>query len=157
VTSIRAATHADAEAVAALEARVFGDLAWSGRAIAEEFASLTHTRLIFVAVDCGRLIGYAALLAVGDTGDLTRVAVQAERRRSGVGTQLVEAALRQARALGIRRVLLEVEAGNGAAVAMYERNGFETIDRRAAYYADGTDALVMAKRLNGGETEEARR
>jgi ribosomal protein S18 acetylase RimI-like enzyme len=41
-------------------------------------------------------------------------------------------------------VFLEVRADNEGALALYESEGFELIDRRVGYYQpDGVDALVM--------------
>jgi ribosomal-protein-alanine N-acetyltransferase len=146
VTVVRAAEPADLDAVAALEARVFADgaeAAWSPRSIEEEFAALGGTRRIVVAVDGSRLVGHAVLLAAGGTGDLTRVAVDSSSRRLGIASRLVESLVAEARYLGLDAVLLEVAETNLAAIALYERHGFATIDRRASYYADGSDALVM--------------
>jgi ribosomal-protein-alanine N-acetyltransferase len=45
---------------------------------------------------------------------------------------------------GARDVFLEVRADNEVAIALYESEGFVTLDRRVGYYQpDGVDALVM--------------
>jgi ribosomal-protein-alanine N-acetyltransferase len=152
VTTVRAAEPADLDAVVTLEARVFADVAWSPRSVEEEFAALGETRRIVVAVDGSDIIGHAVLLAAGDSGDLTRVAVEGSRRRLGIASQLVESLVGEATALGLEAVLLEVADTNRAAIALYEKHGFETIDRRPAYYVDGSDALVMCKALLGAES-----
>ena len=64
------------------------------------------------------------------------------RRRSALVFR-VEAA-RQA---GADRVLLEVAASNVAARELYRAHGYVEISRRRAYYADGDDALVLARAL----------
>jgi ribosomal-protein-alanine N-acetyltransferase len=154
VTTVRAAEPADLDAVVALEARVFADAAeaaWSPRSVEEEFAALGGTRRIVVAVEGSRLVGHAVLLTAGGTGDLTRIAVDSARRRLGIASRLVESLVAEARALALDAVLLEVAATNVAAIALYERHGFETIDRRAAYYPDGADALVMRCALGAGD------
>jgi ribosomal protein S18 acetylase RimI-like enzyme len=46
-------------------------------------------------------------------------------------------------------MLLEVSAGNEPAIALYEQAGFAEIDRRRRYYRDGSDALVLARELDG--------
>jgi ribosomal-protein-alanine N-acetyltransferase len=145
MTSVRPAAQSDVDAVAALEARVFADVAWSPLAVEEEFAGLGATRRILVAADGDRVVGYAVVLAVGEVADLTRIAVDGGCRRAGVGSQLIAAAVHEARRAGARRVMLEVAATNAAAVSLYERHGFEAIDRRTAYYADGSDAVVMSR------------
>jgi ribosomal-protein-alanine N-acetyltransferase len=149
VTTVRAAEPTDLDAVVTLEAKVFADVAWSPRSVEEEFAALGDTRRIVVAVDDDRVIGHAVLLAAGDSGDLTRVAVEGSRRRLGVASRLIDSLVSEARALGLEAVLLEVADTNRAAIALYEKHGFEAIDRRAAYYVDGSDAVIMRKALAG--------
>lgn len=157
MTTVRAAAATDLDAVAALEARVFADVAWSPRSVEEEFAGLGDTRRIVVAVDDGRIdgpvdgpvVGHAVLLAAGDTCDLTRVAVDRARRRLGLGSRLIDSLVAEARVIGLDAMLLEVAETNTAAIALYERHAFEPIDRRRAYYPDGSDALVMRKPLDG--------
>ncbi|HSS68195.1 MAG TPA: ribosomal protein S18-alanine N-acetyltransferase [Nocardioidaceae bacterium] len=156
MTTVRAAAATDLDAVAALEARVFADAAWSPRSVEEEFAGLGDTRRIVVAVDDtsgdGAVVGHAVLLAAGDTGDLTRVAVDRARRRLGIGSRLIDSLVAESRVIGLDAILLEVADTNTAAIALYERHAFEPIDRRRAYYPDGSDALVMRKPLHGSGT-----
>jgi electron transfer flavoprotein alpha subunit len=42
---------------------------------------------------------------------------------------------------------LEVRADNAAAVALYQRQGYDVVGRTAEYYEDGSDALRMRKRF----------
>jgi len=51
---------------------------------------------------------------------------------------------------GVDRVYLEVRASNRAAIALYEKCGFNCIGKRSAYYRYPTeDALVMLCELKG--------
>jgi ribosomal protein S18 acetylase RimI-like enzyme len=52
--------------------------------------------------------------------------VEPEARRSGLGGALVEAAIESARARGCRRIELDVNEDNEAALALYRRFGFTT-------------------------------
>jgi ribosomal-protein-alanine N-acetyltransferase len=52
------------------------------------------------------------------------LAVAPERRGHGIGADLLRAARREARALGLRLVVLDVAARNERAVAFYRREGF---------------------------------
>jgi ribosomal-protein-alanine N-acetyltransferase len=79
-----------------------------------------------------------------------------------MGRGLLEAVRRAARSDGATRMLLEVSAGNAAALAFYAAEGFTRIDRRPRYYLDGTDALVLQGSVGtpacgGAATREARR
>lgn len=98
--------------------------------------------MILVA-DEGAVAGYAVLLVppvVVDVVELLRIAVAPEERRTGIGGQLMTAAL--ARCAG-RTVLLEVAAGNESAIGLYGGFGFGQISRRRGYYAGGEDAVIM--------------
>lgn len=86
----------------------------------------------------------ATFSAVADVADLNRVVVASDARRAGIGRRLVLAGLEWADAMGAQQVMLEVEAGNDPAIALYEQVGFVALARRANYYGAGADALVMA-------------
>ena len=46
-------------------------------------------------------------------------------------------------------MLLEVAESNEDALAFYRLRDYSEIARRRAYYADGEDALVLERRLDG--------
>lgn len=90
-----------------------------------------------------------------DEAEILTLAVIPAARRSGVATRLLGAAARQVAALGARAFFLEVSVRNNAARALYERAGFTEKGRRARYYSDGSDALVLRLDLEpspGGAT-----
>jgi [ribosomal protein S18]-alanine N-acetyltransferase len=138
---LRAATLEDAPVIAELERDLFGVDAWSTASVLGE---LKPPRFAVVAVD-GEVIGYAITGRSGDVVDLQRIAVRAKHRRRGVAHDLLAAALEDAD--GSERMLLEVSATNTGAVAFYVAEGFAEIDRRRKYYRDGSDAVVMARRV----------
>jgi ribosomal protein S18 acetylase RimI-like enzyme len=55
---------------------------------------------------------------------ITAVEVSPAHRRGGLGSALTQAACAEAAARGARNVFLQVETGNAAALALYERCGF---------------------------------
>jgi GNAT superfamily N-acetyltransferase len=74
-----------------------------------------------------------------ETPELT-IAVVPSRRRHGVGQELLDALLEQARAAGYRGVSLSVEDASPA-VAFYERNGFAEV-------GEDQGAFTMVKQLS---------
>lgn len=74
-------------------------------------------------------VGRAALVARGRTRTavLNEIAVDPDRRRTGLGTAIVSTLLAAASVQGAERDLLEVEVENPAAAALYERTGFRRI------------------------------
>lgn len=118
--------------------------------------SFTH---FFTVENTVALIAYEQLTPVamaihrtqGEQADILTIAVLPEYRRRGIAAQLLDLALKGAVANGAKELFLDVEEGNAAAIALYEKFGFSHLRRRRQYYrqTDGsyTDALVMKKRL----------
>ena len=77
------------------------------------------------------------------TPELT-IAVVPSKRRHGVGQELLDALLARAGADGVPALSLSVQKGS-AAVAFYERNGFERVGE-----TDG--AITMVRRLENSRT-----
>jgi ribosomal protein S18 acetylase RimI-like enzyme len=70
--------------------------------------------------------GVVVLAVRGDEGWIGGLGVVPEERRGGIGRALMVAVLEGAAAAGVREVTLEVLESNHAAVALYDRLGFET-------------------------------
>jgi ribosomal-protein-alanine N-acetyltransferase len=140
--NIRPAESVDLVALTTLDQLCFSDESWSAAAWTDEFARLSTDRVILVA-DEGEVVGYVVLLVPGsaeDPVDLLRIAVAPAERRTGIGRQLMTAALQ--RCAG-RTVLLEVAESNKSAAELYRGFGFTEISRRRGYYAGGEDAVIM--------------
>jgi ribosomal-protein-alanine N-acetyltransferase len=84
-----------------------------------------------------------------DEAEILTLAVAPAARRRGVGAALVDRAMQRAAAAGAGAMFLEVASGNQAARALYERAGFIRVGRRARYYPNGGDALVLRADLKG--------
>jgi len=81
------------------------------------------------------------------TGHIITIDVLPRARRSGMGSELLNAAedrLRRARSEG---VLLETAVDNDAAIRFYKRHGYVVLKTIPRYYLDSVDALLMGKRL----------
>ena len=145
---LRDAAPEDAAAVAALEQQLFAADAWSAASVTEELTGPGRHGLVAVEEDV--VVGYAVTLHGAEVVDLQRIGVDPRHRRRGTATALLDAALSRAGDTGADRMLLEVSAGNAAALAFYAAAGFVEIDRRRRYYLDGSDAVVMCRSLGRG-------
>lgn len=96
--------------------------------------------------EAGALLGYMLFWHVVDELHLLNVAVAISSRRRGIGRALMGDLLAYARDHAVARILLEVRASNGPAVALYESLGFARFNVREGYYADGEDAIEMSLR-----------
>lgn len=91
-------------------------------------------------------VGHATLVPEfrDSSGDATEhelaIFVLREYQEAGIGSQLIESLLGAGRQDGVENVWLTVERWNGAAVALYEKVGFEPSDT-------GSFELEMAARL----------
>ncbi|UYM03832.1 ribosomal protein S18-alanine N-acetyltransferase [Solicola gregarius] len=138
---IARATGTDLAALVEIERLCFGADAWSETLVRAELDALS--RSVLVAREESVVVGYASVMATGDLADLQRVAVRPDRRGRGYGRRLLDEAMRVATLGGADRILLEVAADNGPAIALYRAAGFEELDRRVGYYGAGRDALVL--------------
>jgi ribosomal protein S18 acetylase RimI-like enzyme len=133
---VRPATPDDVAEVTALEAELFGVDAWSTASVSSELTG--ERRSALVACD-PHLVGYVVTRHVDDAVDLQRIAVAASHRRQGLATRLL------AEVTTSGRMLLDVSVANEGAIGFYLAEGFAEIARRARYYRDGSDAVVMER------------
>jgi len=98
--------------------------------------------------DPERAAGHATLVPDDDAAELAIFVLQ-RYQEAGIGTRLLRALLGHGRAGGVRRVWLSVERWNRAAVALYRKIGFETVE-------EGGFERVMTLRLadEGGDGDE---
>lgn len=96
--------------------------------------------------DAGKIGGFIVTYASG-TGHIITIDVLAEVRRSGLGSQLLQAAEQRLRDKGSHAVGLETAVDNAAALAFYKRHGYSVIATWPRYYSNGVDALVLKKAL----------
>lgn len=140
---IRLARPGDADAVTVLETTCLGEDAWPAGLVVEGLSGNLPTVAYLVAELDTEVVGHAVVSTVGDVSELQRIAVVSGRRRTGLGRDLLDAAIAHAREQGARRMLLEVREDNEAAQALYARAGFTELDRRLRYYRDGAAAVVL--------------
>ena len=95
-----------------------------------------------VAVEDGEDVGLCLLGARGEEGWIGGVGVVAPTRGRGIGRRLMAAVEERARALGLRRLWLEVLVQNEPALALYEKLGYERVRELEVW---SLDRLVFQK------------
>ncbi len=83
----------------------------------------------------------------GATGYLYSIAVDPACRGQGIGRSLLLDAVNQLAARGAKRVILQVERTNRAAIELYERTGFSPAGSLPDYYGPGRDGMRMSRAL----------
>jgi ribosomal-protein-alanine N-acetyltransferase len=148
--TVRPATDADVDAIAASEAANLGPDAWSPGLVAEGVAGRLPTVHYLVAEEGGRVVGHAVASLAGEIAELQRIAVAEGHRRRGVAAALLARVLALAGESEADRVLLEVREDNASALGFYAAQGFVEVDRRPRYYRDGATAVVLRRALDRG-------
>ena len=160
---VRRAATADADALARLGRGVAaeGEL-WLtyNRSSSDERRSLKSVRrdpnaAVFVAETPAGVVGRLSIARdvnpvshhVAELG----LMVEAGKRRRGIGTALVEEAVRWAQASGVTKLELHVFPHNEPAIALYRKLGFVDEGHRRRHYrigGDYVDAILMAMYLD---------
>jgi [ribosomal protein S18]-alanine N-acetyltransferase len=93
----------------------------------------------------GRLLGFILSRKAADEAEIVTIAVRPRWRRTGIAARLMKANMARLQAAGAASWFLEVEAQNAAALALYQRFGFERVGERKSYYrkADGENASAL--------------
>jgi putative acetyltransferase len=81
------------------------------------------------------------------TGELKRMYVAPAARGTGLGRRLVDALQAEARALGLRRLVLETGTRQHAAIALYRATGFEPIPLYGEYQQSPDTSVCLGKEL----------
>jgi ribosomal-protein-alanine N-acetyltransferase len=119
---------------------------WGATAVARALEA-PIARVVW-ALDAGeRPVGIVLGRRVVDLLEIDQVGVLPEARRSGAATAMLEALLGRGTAEGLVEARLELADSNAAARGLYDRLGFVVVGRRARYYPDGDDALLLSRSL----------
>ena len=104
------------------------------------------TREAIVAESEGEIVGFClGYRAPQDIGRIITLDVRSDRRRSGLGRELLTSTILRLASAGARETVLEVDERNQGAIAFYEELGFRPRGRIPNYYGPGRPALKMAR------------
>lgn len=96
----------------------------------------------------GTPVGCGALrLLDAETAELKRMYVMPAARGTGLGKRLVTALETEARALGVRRLVLETGVRQAAALALYQATGFHPIPLYGEYSLSPETSVCLGKAL----------
>ena len=143
---IQPASIRDLGALRRLEHVCFDKDAWP---LLDLIAVLTWPDVIRLkAMHDGEMIGFIAGDPRPSQGAvwIATLGVDPGYRRRGIGLELLQACEEQVK---LPRVKLTVRISNDAAISLYKKAGYRTVDIWKKYYNDGEDGLVMEKILTG--------
>ena len=138
---IRRMTEEDCKKAAELEKAIFSQ-PWSERGFLDALARKEN--IFLAAEEAGELCGYLGMYQSLDEGEITNVAVKAEKRNAGIGFLLMQAAIEAAKQQQISQIILEVRVSNASAIHLYEKCGFVNCGIRKGFYDfPKEDAYIM--------------
>jgi ribosomal-protein-alanine N-acetyltransferase len=137
---VRRLVYADLPQVIAIERRAF-PTPWSLAMFVLELSK--PSGICLAAMIDGRMVGYLICSRYDTVWHIMNIAVDPQRWRQGIGSALLTD-LYDRVGDDQARFTLEVRRSNGAAIRLYERDGFRAAGLRRRYYQDnGEDALIM--------------
>ncbi len=113
--------------------------------------------LTLVEDDGHQLDGAIMLLFEGQICRVLSVATMPERRRHGLGTEMMQAAEAEARKRRCAQIRLEVSTRNYGAIEFYRGLGYKTDGVLYGYYSWGEDAYSMVRGLDAAPEEPGSR
>ena len=153
---LRPAVAKDLSQVARIERSCFAD-PWSEESFRRLLVGAPAIFLIALFPPDEAIAGYVVAFSFGEDGEVLNVAVDPKFRGRGLAGRLLDAALIEMSARGVRTAFLEVRESNSAARALYDSRGFIEIGRRSKYYRRPVeDALVLRRSLEVAEGDSRR-
>ena len=139
---IRKATSKDLGSIQKMEGQIFNN-PWSNKSIRNELKRGSNSLNLVAEMD-QKIIGYFFAHLLDNEIHILNIAIDVTYQHQGYGKQFFKEIIENYLQYG--DVYLEVKQSNFPAINLYLNFGFEEIDIREAYYADGEDAVIMVKR-----------
>ena len=128
--------------VATLEKNTFSE-PWTEKSL-ELF--LDDLNFCMILMNSGELASYCTVTTVLDEAQIINVATDTRYKRMGMAEKVLEAVIEECKNRNIVTISLEVRESNKAAIALYEKLGFEVMGKRNNFYTNPTEnAFVMVK------------
>lgn len=104
----------------------------------------------FGAVTSGNepLRGAILFRLVGDECEIIEIAVAQDQRGAGIAGDMLAELISYLSRTGARRLILEVAEDNDPARGLYAKYGFQQVGKRARYYRQKIDAIILELALS---------
>ena len=103
--------------------------------------------ILLVATPNEHVVGYTAAVVrrprAGAVLHIDSIAVLPEHRSQGIGHQLLDALVQEARQHRCNTLVLEVATPNEAGIAFFKSHGFREVRKLPNYYGRGLDGILM--------------
>ena len=135
------------EAFAALG--TFFDACGYGDFVPENFATqFAHASFGALTIGDGAICGAVLFRLIGEECEIIEIAVAEGSRGAGMAGAMLADLTSYLAGAGTRRLILEVAEDNHAALGLYHKYGFRQIAKRARYYKQKIDAIILELALS---------
>ncbi|EOH99132.1 ribosomal-protein-alanine acetyltransferase [Enterococcus moraviensis ATCC BAA-383] len=114
---------------------------WTLTQFADDLAQKSSEYLVLIMED--QWVGFISFHLVLDEVEITHVAIQKAFQKQGYGSQLIDQMISYVLEQEVSQVFLEVRESNVQAKSLYEKKGFNTINRRKNYYNHPKEAGIV--------------
>ncbi len=139
---IREALPKDVPAILGIEQQAGNVAHWSEEKYAAVFDQKEPRRIMLIAEDSARILGFGVIKLLQEEGEVENLAVSRDMQCQGVGTQLLRRLVDLAKT-DVSNVFLEVREANAAARALYTKAGFRECGRRKSYYQNPVEDAIL--------------
>jgi ribosomal-protein-alanine N-acetyltransferase len=117
---------------------------WSYQSFVNELAR-DDSIMLLIRDSPGKPIGFIVgrTISAESGAEIYNIGVTKTFRRQGVGKILLDEFLKRARQANAEKVWLEVRSLNAAAIAFYERHGFQISSKRRNFYSNPPDDAIL--------------
>lgn len=152
---LQQATPEFAGDISALHGSLF-EKAWDADSVRRLLEHPASVALVATAERPWRVVGFILAQLTADEAEILSLGVAATSQRAGVAKRLVQGLIDTAQRKEVKRIFLDVAAGNAAAIGLYRGIGFAEMGRRKEYYSHAggrrEDALLMVRDLGANQT-----
>lgn len=89
------------------------------------------------------IVGFAGIKIILDEADIMNVVTKKNKRNLGIGFCILENLIYIAKEKNVKKLTLEVNEKNLAAIHLYKKLGFKQIAVRNKYYNNTDNAIIM--------------
>lgn len=118
---------------------------WNYNILKEELES--PSSYFVSAKSNNEIVGFAGFKIILDESDIMNIVVKESFRHNGIGSMLLDFLIDYSKSLNLNVVTLEVNEHNLSAIRLYDKFNFEHLGIRKNYYPDGSDAIIMSKKI----------
>lgn len=128
-----------------LEKKCFND-AWNLEQIENELEVNPFSNG-YMLKENDKVVAYAFMWETFEMAQIARIGVDPDQRKKHYGQKMMKELFEKARSGGCEYMSLEVRESNTAAIKLYEKLGFVTVNVSKGYYSDNENAIVMTRAL----------